>query len=95
MANTCEITKKRRLKGNRVSHANNKKTHFQQPNIQTRWLYIPELNIRFKLDVSTRGLRTIDKYGGLSRYVTKQNKEKLTPRLLKLRKTLIAHGGVQ
>jgi large subunit ribosomal protein L28 len=92
MANICEITGKRKLKGHRVSHANNKKIHFQQPNIQTRWLFVPELGVNFKLHVSTRGLRTIDKFGGLTRYVIKQRKDRLPPKLLKLRKTLIEKG---
>lgn len=92
MANICEITGKRKLKGNRVSHANNKAIHFQQPNIQQRWILIPELGVRFKLNVSTRGLRTIDKFGGLARFVIKTENEKLAPRLLKLKKVLSTRG---
>ncbi len=92
MSNICEVTGKRKLKGNRVSHANNKSIHFQQPNNQQRWIFLPELGLRFKLNVSTRGLRTIDKFGGLARFVVKTKKEKLSPRLLKLRKTLIEKG---
>ena len=92
MANVCEVTGKRKLKGNRVSHANNKSIHFQQPNNQTRWILVPELGVRVKLNVSTRGLRTIDSDGSLARFVVKSNINKLSPRLLKLRKTLIAKG---
>lgn len=93
MANICEITGKRKLKGHRVSHANNKTIHFQQPNIQSRWIFIPELGIRYKLNVSTRGLRTIDKFGGLARFALKSKTETLHPRLQKLRKTLLAKGA--
>ncbi len=92
MALECEVTGKRKLKGHRVSHANNKTIHFQKPNIQKRHLFVPELGIRFSIKVSTNGLRTIDKHGGLSRFVIKQRPEKLSPRLLKLRKLLIKHG---
>ena len=92
MANICEITGKRKLKGHRVSHANNKAIHFQQPNIQQRWILIPELGTRFKLNVSTRGLRTIDKYGGLARFIIKTKSDKLPPRLLKLKKILSTKG---
>ena len=92
MSNVCEVTGKRRLKGHRVSHANNKSIHFQQPNIQEKRLFVPELGLHFTLRVTTNGLRTIDKHGGLSRYVVTQNPEKLSPRLQKLRKTLLKHG---
>lgn len=89
MANVCEVIGKKKLKGNRVSHANNKKIHFQQPNIQKRKMFIPELGIRIGINVSTRGLRTLDKFGGLARYVIKKDPTKLSPKLQKIRKELI------
>lgn len=92
MANVCEITGKRKLKGHRVSHANNKSIHFQQPNVQSRWIFVPELGIRYKVNVTNRGLRTIDKLGGLSRFVVKTETAKLHPRLRKLKKVLLTKG---
>lgn len=93
MANICEITGKRKLRGNRVSHANNKSIHFQQPNIQHRAVFIPELGTTYRLKVSTSGLRTLDKVGGLSRFVVRADPETLSPRLRQLRKVLIAHAA--
>lgn len=92
MANICEITGKRKLKGNRVSHANNKKIHFQQPNIQERRIFIPELNQKVKVNVSTSGLRHLDKIGGLSRFLIKTDPDNLTPKFRKLRKVLMQKG---
>lgn len=92
MANTCEVTGKRKLKGNRVSHANNKSTHFQQPNIQSRHIYIPELKQKVSIRVSTSGLRTIDKNGGISRYLVKSDPAKLSPSLLRVRKLILQKG---
>lgn len=92
MANICEITGKKKLKGHRVSHANNKKIHFQEPNIQGRMMFIPELGQRVKIYASTQGLRTIDKHGGISRYIIRAKLEKLSPKLQKLRKVLIRKG---
>ena len=63
MARRCDITGKRPLTGNRVSHANNKTKHRQLPNLQTKKIYVPELGRSVKLKVSTRALRTIDKKG--------------------------------
>lgn len=92
MANVCEITGKRKLKGNRVSHANNKSIHFQQPNLQVKSIFLPELNRSVRIKVSTNGLRTIDKHGGLSRYLVKANPDKLSPAMLKLKKQIIKKG---
>lgn len=88
MANVCEITGKRKLRGNRVSHANNKTIHYQQPNIFERAIFIPELKRRVKLKLSTAGLRTLDKIGGLSRFLMQAEAESLSPRFRQLRKLL-------
>lgn len=92
MANICEITGKKQLRGNRVSHANNKTIHFQQPSVLDRALFVPELKSRFKVRISNAGLRTIDKVGGLSRYVVQSSPETLSPRLRQLRKVLLKRG---
>lgn len=89
MSNVCEITGKKRLKGHRVSHANNKTIHFQQPNLQERRIFVPELGQKIKIKVSTNGLRTIDKVGGLSRFVLKSETQKLSPTLRRLKKLLL------
>ncbi len=92
MSNVCEITGKKRLRGNRVSHANNKSIHFQLPNIQIRKIYIPELKRSITLKLTTNGLRTLDKVGGLSRFVLKKDPTQLTPELRKIRKEIIKKG---
>lgn len=92
MANTCEITGKKKLKGHRVSHANNKTIHYQQPNIHERRIFVPELGQRIKIRISSAGLRTLDKVGGLSRFVIRSKPQALSPTLRRLRKTLIERG---
>ncbi len=92
MGKHCEITGKTRLGGHRVSHANNKTKHFQEPNIQTRSLYIPELDSRFKVKISTHGIKVLNKIGGLSRFVVKSDPEGLSPRLRGLRKSILKKG---
>ncbi len=59
----CELTGKRRLVGNNVSHANNRTKKEQQPNIQKKRFYIPEFDRWVCLKVSTRAMRTIDRIG--------------------------------
>jgi large subunit ribosomal protein L28 len=63
MARRCDITGKRPLTGNRVSHANNKTKHRQLPNLQTRRYFVPELGRTVRLKLSTSAIRTIDKKG--------------------------------
>lgn len=92
MANVCEITGKRKLRGNRVSHANNKTNHFQQPNIQERRIFVPELGQKVKIKVSTNGLRTLDKVGGLARFLIKADPESLSQNLRQVRKALVKKG---
>lgn len=92
MANVCEITGKRRLKGNRVSHANNKSRHFQKPNIKEHAFFVPELGRRVKVRLSSRGLRTVSKYGSLSHFLVKAKSVSLSTDLAKLKVQIIKKG---
>jgi len=58
-----DITGKRKLKAQNVSHSNIKTKRWQNVNIQTRRLWVPELRRFVTLNVTTRDLRTIDKIG--------------------------------
>ena len=63
MARKCQISKKKALKANRVSHANNKTLCHLQVNLQRKWLYDSETGKTVHARVSTRILRTISKKG--------------------------------
>ena len=58
-----EITGKRKLLAQNVSHSNIKTKRWQHINIQTRRLWVPELKRFVTLDLTTRDIRTIDKIG--------------------------------
>ena len=63
MSRVCQVTGKRPIYGNTVSHANNKRRRRFLPNLHTHRFWL-ETEKRFvSLRVSTRGLRTIDKLG--------------------------------
>ena len=72
MSRVCQITGKRALVGNNVSKSNIKTKRKQFPNLQTKKLYIPELDKKIKVKLSTSALKTIDKIG-LVTYLKKQN----------------------
>jgi large subunit ribosomal protein L28 len=63
MARVCDITGKRTISGNHVSHANNKVRRTFAPNLQVKKFFIAEENRWVTLKVSTSALRTIDKKG--------------------------------
>jgi large subunit ribosomal protein L28 len=63
MAKVCQITGKRPMSGNNVSHANNKTKRRFLPNLQSHRFYVPSLNKFVKLRVSAKGMRMIDKKG--------------------------------
>lgn len=58
-----EITGKRRLRANHVSHSNIKTPRWQKVNVQRRRLWVPELNRHIALKLTTRDLRSIDRIG--------------------------------
>jgi large subunit ribosomal protein L28 len=63
MSQKCTITGKSPLVGNNVSHANNKVKRRQNPNLQWKHIFVPELGRNVRIRVSTRALRTISKKG--------------------------------
>ncbi len=63
MSRVCQVTGKRPITGNNVSHANNKTRRRFLPNIQHKRFWVEEENRFVSLKVSARGIRTIDKLG--------------------------------
>ena len=58
-----QITGKRRMLANNVSHSNIKTKRWQLVNVQTHRIWVAELNRFVRLDLTTRDLRTIDRIG--------------------------------
>jgi large subunit ribosomal protein L28 len=63
MARVCQITGKRTVSGNNVSHANNKTKRKFYPNLQNKRLFLEEEGIWVSLRVSTHALRIINRLG--------------------------------
>ena len=61
-----EITGKRRLAAQNVSHSNIKTKRWQNVNVQRRRLWVPELGRHVTLKLTTGDLRSIDKVGLLA-----------------------------
>lgn len=63
MSKICEITGKKVITGNNVSHSNIKTKRKFYPNLQTKRFYIPEEDKWITLKVSAAGIRTINRKG--------------------------------
>jgi large subunit ribosomal protein L28 len=63
MSKVCQVTGKRPMVGNNVSHANNKTKTRSLPNLQTHRFFVASLKRWVKLKVSTHGLRIINRRG--------------------------------
>ncbi|AVM49343.1 50S ribosomal protein L28 [Capnocytophaga sp. oral taxon 878] len=63
MARVCDLTGKKALVGNNVSHAMNKTKRKFNVNLRTKRFFIPEENRWITLKVSASAIKTIDKKG--------------------------------
>lgn len=63
MSRECQVTGKRRIVGNNVSHANNKTKRIFNPNLHVHRFWVDSENRWVSLRISCQGLRTIDKKG--------------------------------
>ena len=63
MSRVCQVTGKRPVAGNNVSHAHNKTRRRFLPNLQSHRFWLESENRWVKLRVSTKGMRIIDKTG--------------------------------
>ena len=84
----CELSGKKPVIKNLVSHSNIKTKKLVQPNVQYKRLFSKKLNQFFKLKLATSTLRTIDHTGGLDTYILNQDDAKLSKRALKIKQDL-------
>jgi large subunit ribosomal protein L28 len=63
MSRVCQLTGKKVMVGNNVSHSNRKTKRKFYPNLIKKKFYIPEEDKFITLRVSTSALRTVNKNG--------------------------------
>ena len=66
MSRRCKLSGKGVNVANNVSHANNKSKKRQNPNLQSKRIYLPEQDRWVRVRLSTRALRTVTKKGLMS-----------------------------
>tara|TARA_Y100000590_G_C15575386_1_gene960237 strand:- start:548 stop:826 length:279 start_codon:yes stop_codon:yes gene_type:complete len=90
MSRKCELTGKSPLKGNNVSHANNKVKRKFLPNLKKVTFKSDILKRNIRLNVSNAALRTVDFKGGLDFYLKAVKAYKLSSKAKKLKNKIIA-----
>ena len=88
MSRTCELTGKKAMSGNNVSHAKNRTKRRFFPNLNNVTLTSEVLGRDFQLKVSASALRTIDKVGGLDSFLRKSAIDNLSPNAIKIKKDI-------
>ncbi len=63
MSRVCQVTGKKPVTGNNVSHAHNKTRRRFLPNLHTHKFWVASENRFVKLRLSAKGMRIIDKNG--------------------------------
>lgn len=63
MSRICQITGKKALVGNHVSHSNKRVKRMFYPNMMRKKFYLPEEDRWISLKVSTSGIRIINRIG--------------------------------
>ena len=84
----CELSGKKPVVKNLVSHSNIKTKSRAFPNVRSKTFYSASLKRSFHLKVAASTIRTIDKKGGIDNFLIKCSKNELSPRALRLRKAL-------
>ena len=63
MSRVCDVTGKKPMFGNNVSHAHNKSRRRFNVNLQKKRFWLTDENRYVTLRISTRGMRIVDKKG--------------------------------
>ena len=88
MSRTCELTGKRSMSGNNVSHAKNRTKRKFLPNLNNVTLTSEALGKNFQLKVSASALRTINKVGGLDTFLKKSAGDDLSSNAMKIKRDI-------
>ena len=90
MSKKCELTGKSPMKGHKVSHANNKSKRKFFPNLKNVTFKSEILKRNVRLKVSNAALRSVDYKGGLDFYLKTAKSFKLSAKVKKIKKKILA-----
>jgi len=88
MVKKCDITNVKPMTGNNVSHAVNKTKRRFFPNLQNTSFFSEILGKNIKLKVTSKGIKTVEKNGGIDKFLLNSKNSKLNDETRKLKKIL-------
>ena len=95
MARQCDLLGTKPQTGHNVSHSNRRTKRRFEPNLQRVTFYSEALRHPVALRVTTRAIRTVQKHGGLDRFLVDMDPAKLGPVGQKLKRRVHkAMGGL-
>jgi large subunit ribosomal protein L28 len=89
MSRVCELTGKKPMVGNNVSHANNRTKRRFLPNLSTVTLASDTLGKSIRMRISMAALRTVDKRGGLDAFLLAASDDTLSDRARRLKREIV------
>ena len=92
MSKVCEISGKKPMSGNNVSHANNRTKRRFIPNLQNVKLYSGTLQKYINLNITVRTMKTVEKNGGLDSYLIKTSNRNLADTAIKIKKQILKNN---
>ncbi len=92
MSKICEISGKKPMSGNNVSHANNRTKRRFIPNLQNVKLYSGTLQKYINLNITIRTMKTVEKNGGLDSYLIKTSNKNLAETAVKIKKQILKNN---
>jgi len=89
MARVCELSGKKVMTGNNVSHANNKTKRKFLPNLNNVSLVSEKLDLTVRFKISANALRSVEHAGGLDNFLIKSKDNNLSPKAKRLKNKIL------
>ena len=88
MTRRCAATGRIAQTGNNVSHANNKTKRRFLPNVHPVTMLSDTLRVNVRMRLTPKGLRTVEKNGGLDLFLLKTPDRKLPPEAIEIKRRI-------
>tara|TARA_B100000575_G_scaffold260563_1_gene233629 strand:- start:780 stop:1058 length:279 start_codon:yes stop_codon:yes gene_type:complete len=92
MSKVCEISGKKPMSGNNVSHAKNRTRRRFIPNLQNVKLYSSTLQKYINMNITIKAMKTVEKNGGLDAYLIKTSNRNLADTAIKIKKQILKNN---
>ena len=85
----CELSGKRPMVKNLVSHSNRKTKSKSSPNVQSKRLFSKYLDQFVRFQVATKAIKDMEHMGGFDNFILSQDNEKLSAKALEVKNRII------